>query len=530
MQKERFLQGALVLTLAGIAVKVVGAGNRILLSRLLGGEGIGLYQMAYPLYLLAITISAAGIPTAISILVAEQAAHHNWPAVRKIFRLSMLAMLVSGVLFSGGLWLMADWLIVEQWVRDERAYYAIIALAPAIFFVTLSAGYRGYFQGLQYMQPTAVSQIIEQLIRVATMLGLAFWLLPHGLALAAAGASFGAAPGACCALLFLHYVYWRQRPSRRLQLRGGSQATVASSGAILRRLLRLALPVSLANLMVPLVANLDLLIVPGRLEAAGYSVTQATELFGYLTGMAVVLIALPTILPSSLAASLVPAIAEDAAAGQWPTARRRVNIALRITVFCTIPSAIGLYCLATPISEMLYGTVSAGSTIEILSLGVVLLGLHQVTTGVLHGLGCTGIPLINMAVSALVKVVLNWMLTARPELGIHGAAWATNVDFGIAALLNLYFVRQYLQSRFPLGAALRSLAAAAGMGVVVLWFYDFLLFRTTSNTAATLAAIGGGVGVYGILLIVCGAVRRDEVRQIPHIGSRLEKWLRYAGW
>ena len=269
--KDTFLRGALILTVAGIVVKLIGSVNRILLSRLLGGEGIGLYQMAYPIYLLALSVSSAGIPVAISILVAERVALSDYRGANRVFRIALALLTFTGVLFTILLYTGAGWLIEEQFVRDPRAYYALAALAPAIFFVTVLSSYRGYFQGLQMMTPTAVSQIFEQLLRVITMIALAFMLLPYGLEYAAAGASFGAGPGAMAGLAVLIYFYMRQRSQFKEKMATQPDLPPQSSWRIISRIVKLALPVSLANIMLPVVSSIDLFIVPARLEAAGYT-------------------------------------------------------------------------------------------------------------------------------------------------------------------------------------------------------------------------------------------------------------------
>ena len=178
---DKFLRGAMILTIAGLLVKVIGSVNRILLSRLLGGEGIGLYQMAYPVYLLLLSISAAGIPVAISIIVAEYLAQRDYANVRQVFRVSLRLMAVVGLVLAAALVMAAGWLVENGVIKDARAYYALLALTPAIFFATILASFRGYFQGHQLMTPPAVSQIVEQFIRVVTMVVLAYVLLPYGL-------------------------------------------------------------------------------------------------------------------------------------------------------------------------------------------------------------------------------------------------------------------------------------------------------------------------------------------------------------
>jgi len=521
LSKDTFIRGALILTVAGIVVKIIGSVNRILISRLLGGEGVGLYQMAYPIYLLALSISSAGIPVAISIIVAEKIARNDYRGANRVFRTSLGVMAVTGLLFTFLLYYGAGWLIEHNFVRDHRAYWAIAALAPAIFFVTVLSSYRGYFQGLQMMTPTAVSQIFEQLVRVITMIAFAYILLPRGLEFAAAGASFGAGPGAAVGLLVLLYFYWRHKPGFKHQMEIQPQIIQESAFSIIGRILKLALPVSLANIMLPVVSNIDLLIVPARLEAAGYTVEQSTELFGYLTGMAVPLVNLATILTASLAASLVPAISEAFTLGDKQRIYQRTATAMRISNLITIPCFVGMWLLATPISLMLYGTPNAGLPIAILAAGIVLLGIHQVTTGVLQGLGHTAIPVINLAISAVVKIIMNWVLTAIPALGIMGAAWATVADFGVAALLNMFFVYRYVGFSLNVKDTFKAVIASVVMGAVVLLSYDAIMSHTLHNSLATLGSIIAGGVVFCIVMLLVGGISVRDIEQIPRIGNKV---------
>jgi len=529
VSKSTFLQGALILTAAGVIVKIIGAVNRILLSRLLGGEGIGLYQMAYPIYQLALSISSAGIPVAISILVAEKTALGDFRGANRIFRISFTLLVITGLLFTGLLYFGAGWLVEQHLVRDARAYWAIVALAPAIFFVTILSSYRGYFQGLQEMTPTAVSQIVEQLVRVATMIAFAYFLLPYGLEYAAAGASFGAGPGALFGLFVLICYYWRHRRAFKSRLTAGQTIKQETSMQVVGRIIKLALPVSLANIMIPVVANIDLLIVPARLEVAGYTVEQATELFGYLTGMAAALVNLPTILTASLGASLVPAVSEAFTLRNYHQIKGQTVTALRIANMITIPSCVGLYLLATPISQMLYGTPNAGLSIAILSIGIIFMGIHQVSTGILQGLGHTTIPLANMAISALAKIILSWVLTALPTWGIRGAAWATVTDYGLAAFLNLWFVHRYVGASLQWRDLSKTTTAAAGMGVLVLLIYDNIMTAWLSNTIATLVAITAGILIYGLVLLLLGGIQPRDLERVPLVGNFLLKLLQNFG-
>jgi stage V sporulation protein B len=518
-----FFKGTLILTVAGIVVKVIGSLNWIFLSRILGGEGIGIYQIAFPLYLLALSISSAGIPVAISIITAEKIALRDYRGANRVFKHSFILLTISGIVLSMLVLFGAGWLIDHRLIRDPRAYYSLVALSPAIFLVTLLSSFRGYLQGWQLMTPTAVSQIIEQLFRVVAMLIFAGFLLPRGLAFAAGGASLGAGVGAFAALVVLVSYYYRlKRYTHSIIQPEAEQVENKDAWASCRRLIKLAWPVSLSSIMLPLVANLDLLVVPRRLEAAGYSVEQATEQFGYLTGMAVPLVNLTTILTAALATSLVPAISRAASLGDNQDVYYRTAGAMRLANIATIPFGMMLWILANPIVSVIYNAPGASDAARVMAAGVFLLGIHQVTTGVLQGLGRTTIPVINMGISAVVKVVLNWLLTAIPTLGIAGAAWATVADIGIAAVLNIYFVYRYTGYFLCIGDLLKNIGAAFVMAGVMYFGYDRVLTTLQSEPMAiSLVLLLGGLAYGGVMLATGGITRRD-IERIPVVGAKLK--------
>ena len=519
-----FLTGTLILTASSVVVKVIGSLNWIILSRILGGEGIGLYQMSFPIYILALAISSAGIPVAISIVTAEKIAKNDYLAAHRAFRTSLSFLFCTGLFFALCLVFGAEILVQSGLLRDTRAYYSIIALAPAVFFVTFLSSFRGYLQGWQTMTPTAVSEIVEQLLRVIVMIALAGYLMPQGLAYAAAGASLGATFGAIGALLVLTYFYKKMRKKiRDKMLAQVPDYEVEPKSVIIKRMLKLALPVSMSSLMLPIVANMDLLIVPVRLEAAGFSIQHATELFGYLTGMAVPLVNLATILTASLSISIVPAVAKFNVLGAKDQIGHSLSTGFNVAALITIPCSVGLFVLAEPIAAIIYNAPLAAPTIQAMSFGIFLLGLHQVSTGALQGLGYTRIPMISMIVAAVLKVLLNYFLVAIPALNIKGAALASVVDIGFAAVLNLYFIRKYVGYAPDLMQWLRIITASALMGTAV-------YFTNTAQLlgrpwADMLLAIAVAVPIYILTAVVLKAVDKDSIERVPFIGHRLAPLL-----
>lgn len=497
---------------------------------MLGGEGIGLYQMAFPIYLLALSVSSAGVPVAISIITAEKVALKDILGAKRIFRISLALMALTGMIFSLVTYFGAGFLIEYRFIRDPRAYYSVAALAPAIFFVTILASSRGYLQGWQRMTPTAVSQIAEQIFRVVTMILFANLFLPQGLEFAAAGASLGACAGAVAGVIILIYYHWQLEKDIEREYSDHIVAMKPEpSMKIIKRIFALALPVSASSIMLPIVAVLDLMIVPARLEVAGCSVSQATELFGYLTGMAVPLVNLATVLTASLAVSIVPAISEAKALGDKVRSFQQTAAAMRISNLISFPAFIIVFVLDTPISALIYNATAAGPTVRVLSTSIVLLGIHQVTTGVLQGLGHTSVPVINMIIAAAAKVVLNWILTAQPELGILGSAWATVADFGIGAVLNMYFLHKYIGYKLEMKQLVKTVFATCLMGLTLHLVYQYIMIYMPINSVATIGSILIGSSVYIVVLMLIGGISERDVERVPMIGSVLIKLLRRFG-
>lgn len=514
MSSNKFLKGAAILTMAGLMVKVIGSFNRILLSRLLGGEGIGLYQMAYPVYLLILAVSSAGIPVAVSIVVSEKLAKNDYYNAQRVFKISLALMAAAGFVFAMSLFFSAGFLVESGLISDARAYYGLVALTPAVFFSTILACFRGYFQGHQLMTPPAVSQILEQLVRVMTMVILAYLLLPYGLEYAAAGAAFGAVPGGITGLVVLSFFYMKYK-KRWVNADGQNKISKDSVRSIVKRLVMLALPVSCANIMVPISSSIDMLLVPNMLINCGYAVDEATALFGYLAGMAQPLLMMATIPTMSLAASLVPAVSEAKILKDEAGIRQKADTAVKLCSLLTLPAAAGMSVLAEPISLLLYGTGMAAGVIMHLGPAVWLLGMHQVTTGLLQGTGSINVPMFNMLAGIGAKLAAIYFLTNESH-NILAAAWATDINFAVAAGLNILVLRQF-GITMPYRQLGKIALAAAGMGGIVYLLHPALTALLQIKIAATGLTILAGAVSYFMLLLACGGVNKAELRQLPLI-------------
>lgn len=510
MRPESFLRGAMILTAAGLFVKLLGALYRIPFTRLVGSEGVGLYQMAYPIYLTLLALSTSGIPVAISLLVAEKCALGDHSGAKQIFRVSLVFLFFLGLILSFGLFQAAPYL-AKRVLGDPRAYYPLVSIAPAILVISIVAAFRGYFQGQQMMWPTAVSEVVEQLVRVGTVLWAAVVFLPRGVEFAAAGAAFGTFTGGCGGLLVLCLIFWWFE--RSLHIRGPRRRQGGRRGntGLLKRLIVYAFPVSVGSLILPLVQAIDTVIIPNRLRVAGYSIQAATSLFGQLSGMAGTLVFLPAIFTVSLASSLVPHVAAALARGNREEINRRIATAVQMTIIFCLPAAVGLIMLAVPMTTLLFNDPDAGIVTAWLAPAAFFSSLQQTTSGVLLGLGNTWLPMLNMVVGCGVKVVCNYYLTTLPGLGVKGAALGSVFGFTVSFLLNCWSLRIVTRYRGAFLCLPRPFLAVTIMGVALPGIYNFC--SPAGNLAATSTAIIVGAAVYFAVLIITGEISIFDLRR-----------------
>lgn len=545
--KQSFARGAVILAAASAISRLLGVVYIIALPRIIRDEGMGLMQMVRPIYSFAVILSVAGLPVALSKLVAEQMAIGSMRGARQVFRWALGIMLTLGFVFTGALLLGGRWLVAII-VRDPLAYPVLMAMTPSIVLLSAIAALRGFFQGMQYMTPSAASQVVEQVGRVGSMLVLAITFMPRGVEYGAAGASLGGALGSLVGLVILsiYYVTWH-RTTKDVHSSQARQDTSRVSGwRVLRRLFSLSLPMVLGSMLWPTMQMIDTGLVPLRMQAAGFSVEAIRESLGYL-GMALSLMHFPNVLTTALAVTLVPAVAEAEALNAHRQIRHRVTEALRLTMLFGIPSSTGLLCLAGPISTLLFGYGQVAEPLQILAVGTLAVGVFQVCSGILQGLGLVLLPVYSLIVGVLFKLGLNYWLTALPVLGIKGAAWGTVTGFCVAGLLNLRAVSHHAGIDWDLTRLLLKPIVASiimGLSVILVYRHSFDLVRPLltrlawiqtghfpiSNGLATLIAIGVGIGVYVVGLMGTGALYQRDVELIPKIGTKLGKWLKRRGW
>lgn len=516
-QTQKFVKGALILSIAGLVAKVLSAFFRVPLTALIGDEGIGYYGLAYPIYTLFSAIAIVGIPSTIAKLVAEKRVYGEDLHAHQIFQHTFKLMLIIGISMSALLLVGASWLVkILNW--EEGAIYSLWGLALSPIFVCIMGVYRGYFQGMQDMIPTAISQVIENAGRVIIGLTLAVFFMPN-VAKAAGGASFGAVAGGISGSLVLMIMYLRRRSSILESIEKAKISSNIPFKETAKKVLWIAIPISLGSAVNSIITLIDSALVVMRLRDYGIDGTIATELSGQLTKVAT-FINFPLTFGMALIIGLVPSISEAMARNNKKELFDKIELGTRFSLLISLPASIGLAVLAHPIMKFIYPNYPAGGDVlAVAALSIIFVMLGQALTGILQGMGNVWAPIYAIIGAAIVKIIGNYMLVASP-LGVTGAAVASIAGYATYTLINYIFVTRMTQFRLDvLFVIIKPLVASLVMGASAYATSRFLsnILDTnskTNNAIMTLASVLIGAIIYFIVLIINGGISKEDIAHI----------------
>lgn len=523
-EKTKSLIGGIsILGLAGLICKVVGVLYRIPLAAYIGGEGLGIYQKVFPSYNLLLTISSAGIPVAISRMVSHYVTCQDPRSARRIFRVAAWALGVLG-LITTLLLMVASGYLAER-VGTAAAKAGFIAIAPSLLLVCVMSAFRGYMQGHRNMLPTAVSQLIEQVGKVAVALPLAvLGMKQGGPAWGAAGALLGTSMAEAAALMYMMITHTRTK-KEFAAIAQDESAALLSNKTIGKRLLAISVPITLGACIVPLAGLIDSFMLTDLMEAGGMDATEALVRYGLYSGMVITLINVPTALAMAMSTNLVPAISAALAKHDREAAARESATGLRVAVVVGFPCSVGMSLMAKPLLYLFYSNSYtaaqldvAASLLNVSAMTIVLFTVVQATSGILQGCGKQRIPMYTLMAGVVCKIILNYVLVGIPGFDIHGAPIASLVCYTVSMVPNLYYVVKYTGCRFSVkDLILRPGACTLLMGAVVFVLWQFIFTEKMLSAGrlmlliAVLVCVGAGVAVYALCALKFGAIKKEDV-------------------
>lgn len=571
IKKQSFMEGAAVLVVAHLVVKIIGACFKIPLANILHETGMAFFSRAYNLYAAMFVMATAGLPVAVSKLVSESLAKKNYKESKKILRAAV--MLLSGIgAIGAAVMFFGARSFAEGAFQSPGTYMSIIAISPAILFISILSAFRGYFQGHSNMIPTAYSEVLESVVKlVAGLLG-AYFFMRFSYELAAAGAVFGVTLGGFLALLLLIFFYYRNKKNTPDTDAENSRST----GKIFVTLLTIAIPITIGAAVMSLTNVIDTFMIGNRLQritvtpeifrtlteffgmkssdislGSTLPARAADVMYGSYSGYAMSLFNLPPSIVTSISMSIVPAIAAALAIKNELQAKVLTESSIRITTIFALPCAIGLSVLSTPILVALYNNARAQDTLSLLSLSIVFVCIVSVSTAILQASGHVFIPVRNMLIGGALKIISNYVLIAVPELNIGGAPISTFFCYLLIATLNLISVAKIIRPNFSFhDFVLKPLISALIMGSLVYFSYNILAYLLDCPTVSLLVdflpqnaistpvsalvrfksilALGISILIgaiaYAIAILLTKALKKEDIEMLPK-GKKIARFM-----
>jgi stage V sporulation protein B len=545
--QKNFVKGAAILSSTGFIAKIFGMVYTIVTTNVLQSIGMAPYMAAFPVYTFLLALSSAGLPVAISKMVSERIALGDYYAANLVFRKALKAMMLIGLITSALMIALST--PISLILNIPHSNLTIMGIAPSLFFVAVMSTYRGYFQGMMRMTPTAVSQIIEQVVKLIVGLALMYLLIGYGSEYGALGAILGITISEVASLGFLIVLYNKRKAGIKADI-WRSTFTRLRHG-IGKKMFYLALPIIVGSCAMPLVQLADSAIITNTLmgmktivlfgkeivvdssviglEAAHKIVDSLYGLTSYINPI----VNLPAVFSMALAMSLVPAISASKASRDPAGVSSKAGMGFKLSLLIAIPCGVGLYLFSEPIIRLLYTVkdplelglfAETGKLLSIMGISVFFLTILQTMTGILQGLGKTYLPVINLFIGIAAKIVVSIVTIRIPEINIQGAFYGTAVCYFIAALLDVICVIKETKANISfVNTILKPLLAGAALGVF-LFFAGPLIAHFSANgiifRILTIGAVGVAAMLYFFFMFLFGAVTREDMKFFPG-GRRL---------
>lgn len=525
-QTERFVKGAIILSLAGVIAKFVSVFYKIPLNRLVGDEGIGHYQTIFPIFSILISAGLIGIPNAVSKLIAEDVATGNMTGARKTFKDTLLISIGLGLLISFFMFAGTN-SIIQMTGKDANVKYVIWGFAISPLFVFVTGAFKGYFQGFQEMLPTAISQIIENFTKVIIGITLVALLMGQGTitAKAVGGAALGTSIGYIVSTLVIISLYLRKH--KKLEGNINEQDPPSERYSFKKQFLRIfeiALPVSIAAAVFSIMNAIDNLTLYDGLAQIGYNSKYAAEVIGKMAN-AYSVINFPLVISVALSISVVPAVSESAAVKDFGALQDKIHQGLKLAIMLALPAAVGLFMLAKPIMFLLYpNSPDSYIYLQMYSICLIFMIVGQTLAGILQGISKQYIPILALGIAVVVKVVLNevWVPTSLKGLG---AALASIVYYGVILVINYGVLKKLVKFKMDKMKVLVNPLLSTGIMLAVVYFafpaimtlfsVNIGLSSGISNAIATLLTVFVGILFYFGVLLFSKTFTVEELSLLP---------------
>ena len=531
VKTESFMQGVMALMFSQVLIKFLGLAYKWYLTNRegFGDEGNAIYSAGFSIYALLLTISSTGVPNAVARLVAGHTAKGDYRGAHRIFKIAFGTFACIGLIGTLIMFFGAGY-IANVWLAIPEAELTLVALSPAIFFVSIICVFRGYFSGRENLKATANSQTIEQLFKtILTIVVVEIVAICSGVNtnLMAAGANLATTLSIILTFTYL-YVFYKKNINSLLCGKLQVKCKKERVYNILKQILCVSIPISLTAILTSLNKNVDSVTVI-RILKNFLEEEEAIKQYGILSGKVDTIITLPMSLNVAFATALVPAISSAKAINDTKTIQNKISFSLLITILIGLPCTVGLCIFSNEILNLLFPNASSGGELLALSsITVLFVVITQTLNGALQGLGKVNVPLFAAGIGLVIKIILNIVLISIPQLGINGAVIASIVNNIIVCLIEFVVLKKLINIKLNFSKyILKPFLVTSFMGVSSYYIYKFFInyfsFKVSFILVLLIAII-----IYGIFIMFFKIFSKEELLSLPY-GNNILKMLETIG-
>ena len=518
-----FMKNVVILICSQLLIKVLGLIYKLVITNIegFGDTGLGYYSAGYQIYSLLLTLSSIGIPSVISKLVSERIAIGDTKGAQRIFKVAFRFFTTLGLVLSIGLYFGSDF-IATNILNVPDVAYVMKVLSPAIVFVAMSAVFRGYFSGQQNMQPTSVSQTLEQFLNCVLSITFVYACIGKDTYIMAAAGNLSTTFAIVLTFIYL-FIYYKKRKldtSKSIE----SPEKNKTNKQLLKTILGISIPITVSSLISVISGVIDTATVSNCMQIAYSGIESSKEALEQIAMSATgilskvdTLVSFPLAINLAFSTALVPAISEALAKKDNETASRRLSFSFFASLIIVLPCAIGFISLAQPILSMIYPTASDGAGVfQIASVSMILTALSQTMTGGLYGVNQSKIPAIAAGIGAVIKFILNMILISNPNINIYGASISSFVYQVIVFIICYRVLNSHVNMHIKLKThIIKPVISAVGMGIIVYMGYN-IMNMFLGNTISTLLAICLGTISYVLLILFTKTLSKEDIMMIPY--------------
>ena len=518
-RKESFMQGVVTIMFSQILIKVLGLIYTLYLTNRegFGDAGNAIYASGYQIYALLLTISSIGVPNAISKLVSERLALGDTKGANRIFK---VALATFGIIGATGTMLLffGAHTIAYDWIQIPESELTLVALSPAIFFVSISSVMRGYFNGRRTLKTTARAQTLEQVFKTVLTIAIVeivAFVTSTSTEMMAAGANVATTLATFSSFAYLFIYYRMRRREIGNEIKHSINYKYESVKTIVKRILMVSIPLTLSSIMTSFNKNIDSFTVK-RILSTYMTSDIATKLYGQLSGKVDTLTNLPLAINIAFATALVPAISAAKAKNDKETATKRTSFSLLTSMLIGLPCVVGLIVFAQPILNLLYPRANEGALLlQLISISVIFSILDQTINGALQGFGKVMVPAFALGVGVVAKLIINLVLLPIPEINIYGAAIGSIACHAIAFVIVFNVLKRYVKLDLPFKKfVFKPALATIIMGVCSYTTYS-ILNGIISGNKATIISIIFAIVIYLISVVALKIYNKEDIYMLP---------------